>query len=59
MTADSWWILWRQTYNESSEDKHNNRGRVFCLRIFFNTSSVTGCMPPPTPTPRLEKNKTK
>lgn len=46
MTADSLWILWRQTYNESSEDKRNNRSRVFCLRTFFNTSSVTGCVPP-------------
>lgn len=41
MTADSLWILWRQTYNESSEDKRNNSSRVFYLSIFFNTSSVT------------------
>lgn len=44
MTADSLWILWRQTYNESSEDKRNNRSRVFYLRSSFNTSSVTGCV---------------
>lgn len=24
ITADSLWILWRETYNESSENKHNN-----------------------------------
>lgn len=28
MTADSLWMLWRQTYDESSEDKGNN-SRVF------------------------------
>lgn len=41
ITADSLWILWRQTYNESSEDKRNNSSRVCYLSIFFNTSSVT------------------
>lgn len=46
MTADSLWILWRRTYNESCEDECNNRSRAFYQSIFLHTSSVTGCVPP-------------